>query len=89
MARLVGAGSGEVLYLQVERDDLVLPSRMAVTGSGGTAVWSQLGPSDPSTEDDPPLVELITVFWDRNRNGTYDGPAEFTATATIAWDEAP
>ena len=88
-ARLVGAGSGELLYVDVERNGITVVSRTATTGSDGTASWAHVGPTDPSEGDDPPVVDTMTVFWDRNRNGIYDGPAEFTAVRAITWDDAP
>ncbi len=88
-ARLVGAGAGESVHFEVERNGMALFTHVAVTGSNGSVGWSYRGPADPSVDDDPPVVDAVTAFWDRNGNGSYDGPAEFRAVRTITWDDAP
>ncbi len=88
-AQLVGAGSGELLHFEVERNGLSLFTYVTATGSSGGASWTYHGPSDPSSGDDLPVIDTVTAFWDRNGNGTYDGPAEFRSVRTVTWDDAP
>ena len=88
-ARLVGAGArGERMVMVVTRQSAPVYTRAASASFDGGVRFSYRGPPDPSaTNEDLELVETIKVFWDRNRNGVHDGPAELFAETTMIWDD--
>ena len=87
-ARLLGQNpGGQRLVLLVERDGAVVYTRDATTSLSGLASFFYRGPPDLSHNNDDELVEVLRVFWDRNRNGVHDGPAEFSDESTVTWDD--
>ena len=87
-ARLLGQNpGGQRLVLLVERDGAVVYAKGTTTSLSGRASFFYRGPPDLSDGNDDELVEVLRVFWDRNRNGVHDGPAEFSDEATVTWDD--
>ena len=74
--------------------------RFVVTGSGspaavattsdptGKAMFTYLGPTDPSGGEDPVIAHSIKAFWDIDKDNTDDGAAELDETVTVNWDDA-
>ena len=71
----------------VIRQGVTVHSRGATTSHRGLARFTFRGPPDPSANNDPELVDVIRVFWDRNGNGVHDGPAELFDETTATWDD--
>ncbi len=88
-ARLAGAGAqGERMVMVVLRQEAAVYTRVSTASFDGGVRFNYKGPRDPSAADnDPELMETIKVFWDRNRNGVHDGPAELSAETTMIWDD--
>ena len=87
-ARLMGQNAGgQRLVLLVEREGVIVYARAATTSFDGHASFYYRGPPDPTTNNDSELVEILRVFWDRNRNGVHDGPAEYSHESTVTWDD--
>ena len=87
-ARLLGENvGGHRMIMLVMREGATVVTRVADTSSRGVVRFTYLGPRDPSTNNDPEVVEVIRVFWDRNRNGVHDGPAELFDETTATWDD--
>ena len=87
-ARLLGDNvAGQRMIMLVIRQGVTVHTRVAGTSLRGVARFTYLGPRDPSVNNDPELVEVIRVFWDRNGNGVHDGPAELFDDTTATWDD--
>ena len=87
-ARLLGENvARQRMIMLVIRQGVTVHTRVSGTSFKGEARFTYLGPSDPSSRNDPELVEVIRVFWDRNGNGVHDGPAEVFAETTATWDD--
>ena len=87
-ARLFGENAGrQRLVLVVLRQGAPVHTRAATTSFRGKVSFTYRGPPDPSTNNDDELVEVVRVFWDRNRNGVHDGPAEIFDETTATWDD--
>lgn len=89
-AQLTGAPSaivGQTVIFTVRRAGIVILSQSLTTNSGGVATISYVGPSDPTSGDDPPVEDEVSAFWDRNGNGIDDGEAEFDGLTLVTWDE--
>ena len=87
-ARLLGENvARERLIMLVIRQGVTVHSRAATTSHRGLARFTFRGPPDPSANNDPELVDVIRVFWDRNGNGVHDGPAELFDETTATWDD--
>ena len=87
-ARLIGQNVGrQRLVLIVVRQGVPVYTRGATTSFRGMASFNYRGPPDPSNNNDREVVEVVRVFWDRNRNGVYDGPAELSDETTATWDD--
>ena len=87
-ARLTGDNVGrQRLVLVVIRQGVPVHIRGATTSFRGEASFNYRGPEDPSENNDSELEEVIRVFWDRNGNGVYDGPAEISDETTATWDD--
>ena len=88
-ARLVGQGAaGQRMIMEVIRQGATVYTRVASASFDGGVRFAYRGPRDPSSaNNDPEVVDTIKVFWDRNRNGVHDGPAELSAETTMVWDD--
>jgi len=87
-ARLLGDNvAGQRMIMLVIRRGVTVHTHVAGTSLGGVARFTYVGPRDPSTNNDPELVEVIRVFWDRNGNGIHDGPSELFDETTATWDD--
>lgn len=87
-ARLMGENQArQRLIMLVVRQGVTVHTRAATTSFNGQARFGYRGPPDPSVNNDPELVDVIRVFWDRNGNGVYDGPAELSDETTATWDD--
>lgn len=89
-AQLTGAAlSGQTMRFAVLRNGATILTSAVITNSAGTATLAYTGPPDPTAADDPPVLDTVMAFWDRNGNGIDDGAAEFEAETAVEWDEAP
>lgn len=89
-AQLIGSGTsvaGQTIRFAVTRNGAPLLTQTALTGATGAATLAVAGPPDPGVADDPAVVDVVAVFWDRNGNGIDDGAAEYDAVTTVVWDE--
>lgn len=93
-AQLTGAGgapvqaSNQSIRFVVKRGSTTILSQSINTNSGGTATLVYTGPSDPSGGDDAAITDVVTAFWDKDRDNVDDGAAEFNDTGSVIWDEA-
>ncbi|MGH8928340.1 MAG: hypothetical protein ACRDWH_08320, partial [Acidimicrobiia bacterium] len=92
-AQLTGAGgaavalSGQNIRFTVRRGANTILTQTVVTGTDGSATLSYVGPADPSGGDDASVTDTVTAFWDRDKDNTDDGAAEFDDTASVVWDD--
>lgn len=88
VARLVGPNSAQQpMVLVASVDDLVRVTRYGITNNDGEVAFSLPGLPAPSDDISRRRIteETIFVYWDRNANYIYDGPAELSASTTIYW----
>ena len=78
--------SGEHIVFTVKRGSTVVERESVSTGSDGVATLVY-AVADPSSGDDF-VTHDVVAFWDRDRDGNYDGSSEYDDTATVTWDEA-
>jgi len=92
-AQLIGAGgaavslSGQNIRFTVTRGSQTILTQTVVTLADGSATLNYVGPADPSGGDDPPLVDNVTAFWDKDKDNVDDGTAEFDDSGTVTWDD--
>ena len=71
-AQLIGPGgatvnlAGQNIRFMVTRGGQTVLNQTVITQSDGSATLSYVGPADPSTGDDPAVVDTVTAFWDKD-----------------------
>lgn len=87
-ARLLGDNvARQRMIMMVIRQGATVHTHVAHTSLRGVVRFTYLGPRDLSAKNDPEIVDVIRVFWDRNGNGVHDGPAELFDETTATWDD--
>jgi hypothetical protein len=82
------AVADQQVVVSVRRGNSVILTETLKTDADGRFVLAYRGPSDPNgSADNPPVVDTVTAFWDKDRDGVDDGAAEFDVTTTITWDD--
>lgn len=83
-ARLMGSRLGnQLLVMTVTRDGVVVYTAGAPASGSRVARFSYVGPNPGSLFGS--ITDEVKVFWDRNRNGVHDGPAELSGERTVTW----
>ena len=84
-ARLRGSRLGnQLLIMTVTRDGVVVHTAAAPASGTRRADFSYVGPNSGGVQIGS-IVDTVKVFWDRNRNGVHDGPAELSGEAIVTW----
>ena len=84
-ARLKGSRLGnQLLVMTVTRDGVAVRTAVAPVSRTARADFSYVGPTLSSGQFGS-VVDSVKVFWDRNRNGIHDGPAELSGETTVTW----
>ncbi len=89
-ASLTADGSpvwGERIHFSVERGGARILTQAVFTAADGTASINYAGPGDPTAGDDPPVLDMVLAFWDRDGDGLDDGGVELDAATTVTWDD--
>lgn len=80
--------ANQQIVVSVRRGGTQILAFTLLTDSSGRFTFSYTGPADPSASaPNDPIVDTVTAFWDRDKDGNDDGAAELDATATITWDD--
>ena len=83
-ARLLGSRLGnQLLVMTVTRDGVVVHTAQAPASGSRIARFSYVGPNPGSQFGS--IADEVKVFWDRNRNGVHDGPAELSGERIVTW----
>ena len=83
-ARLMGSRLGnQLLVMTVTRDGVVVYSAGAPASGSRIARFSYTAPNPGGGRS---TTDEVKVFWDRNRNGVHDGPAELSGERTVTWN---
>ncbi|MGI8518443.1 MAG: S-layer homology domain-containing protein [Acidimicrobiia bacterium] len=92
-AQLIGPGgaavnlAGQNIRFMVTRGGQTVLNQTVITLADGSATLNYVGPADPSTGDDPVVVDTVTAFWDKDKDAVDDGADEFDDTGTVTWDD--
>ena len=84
-ARLRGSRlANQLLVMTVTRDGVAVRTAVAPVSRAARADFSYVGPTANRGQIGA-VVDSVKVFWDRNRNGIHDGPAELSGETTVTW----
>ncbi len=92
-AQLIGPGgaavnlAGQNIRFMVTRGGQTVLNQTVITLANGSATLNYVGPADPSTGDDPVVVDTVTAFWDKDKDTVDDGSSEFDDSGTVTWDD--
>ncbi|MGI8514324.1 MAG: hypothetical protein ACR2NT_04135 [Acidimicrobiia bacterium] len=92
-AQLIGPGgaavnlAGQNILFMVTRGGQRVLNQTVITLANGSATLNYVGPADPSTGDDPVVVDTVTAFWDKDKDTVDDGSSEFDDSGTVTWDD--
>ncbi len=79
--------ANQTISVKVKRGSSTIKSADVVTNGSGIGTYSYVGPADPSGGDDAIVLDIVTVFWDKDGDGVDDGTAELDDTSTVTWDD--